>query len=150
MPVIDPQEVQQRLALFQERAGFCYRNWNDLYDKWKLKMTEVVQRMKALRFDPDGHAIEVRLTAQDPAAGLRPSPGRLTRWHPPAHAELAGFNLKLREARRSTLNHVVTDCWRHPHAQPLPLDRTRHPGLDHGRRHRPSNGRPDLRTQPGN
>jgi len=52
MPVTDAQEVQQRLALFQERAGFYYRNWNDLYDKWKGKMTEVVQRMKALRFDP--------------------------------------------------------------------------------------------------
>ncbi len=32
----------------------------------------------------DGHAVELRLTAQDPANGLRPSPGRLSRWRPPA------------------------------------------------------------------
>jgi len=32
----------------------------------------------------DGHAIELRITAQDPRHDLRPSPGRLTRWRPPA------------------------------------------------------------------
>lgn len=30
----------------------------------------------------EGHAIELRITAQDPAHQLRPSPGRLTRWRP--------------------------------------------------------------------
>jgi acetyl-CoA carboxylase biotin carboxylase subunit len=38
----------------------------------------------------DGHAIELRLTAQDPAQGLRPTPGRLTRWRP---APIGGVRL---------------------------------------------------------
>lgn len=38
----------------------------------------------------EGHAIELRLTAQDPDQGLRPTPGRLTRWRP---APIGGVRL---------------------------------------------------------
>jgi pyruvate, water dikinase len=51
LPVTDPAEVEKRLALFQERAGFYYKNWDDLYARWKDKMTALVQRMKALKFE---------------------------------------------------------------------------------------------------
>ncbi|MCW5653685.1 PEP-utilizing enzyme [Hydrogenophaga sp.] len=52
MPVTDPAEIERRLGIFQERAGHYYKNWDHLYAQWKEKMTVVVRRMKALRFEP--------------------------------------------------------------------------------------------------
>lgn len=45
---------------------------------------EVTQQDIALK----GHAIQARITAQDPARGFLPSPGRVTRWRPPVRGGL--------------------------------------------------------------
>ena len=89
-------------------------------------------------------------------------------------AELAGYDLRLHEARRRTLEHVVSDlypeggdvsrasfwCGLRPmtpdgtpvigatrHQQSLPCHRPWHARLDDGGRHGARDGRPDLRSQ---
>jgi pyruvate,water dikinase len=52
LPVTDPEEIGLRLKLFQERAGFYYKNWDDLYARWKEKMLGAVKGMQALEFKP--------------------------------------------------------------------------------------------------
>lgn len=51
-PVTDPVEIEKRLVLFQERAGFYYKNWDDLYARWQEKMLVAIKRMQALKFEP--------------------------------------------------------------------------------------------------
>lgn len=54
LAVTDPAEIERRAALFQERAGFYYANWEDLYTRWKEKVSTKIESMKALTFEPLG------------------------------------------------------------------------------------------------
>ena len=72
IPVTDPEEIGRRAALFQERAGHYYANWDELYGRWKDKVGEVITRMKALSFPPLGEL--------DPIEVVTEGRGRSTSW----------------------------------------------------------------------
>lgn len=48
-PVTSPQEVNRRFALFQERAGYYYQNWNRLYDEWKQRMLGLIKEVEEIK-----------------------------------------------------------------------------------------------------
>jgi pyruvate,water dikinase len=52
LPVTDPAEIGRRAALFHERAGFYFQNWNTLYENWKKKMLTSLEVIKQLEFKP--------------------------------------------------------------------------------------------------
>ena len=47
-----PEDIEARVPLFMERAGFYFGNWNELYDGWLVKMRTLVQEMTDLEFRP--------------------------------------------------------------------------------------------------
>src|SRR5208283_1308572 len=52
VPVTDPNEIQQRVPLFMERAGYYYEHWNELHDRWEKKMRDIIQELKDLEIKP--------------------------------------------------------------------------------------------------
>ncbi len=50
--VADPSEVERRVPLFMERAGFYFGNWDDLYGKWLTKVRPLIEEIEALTFEP--------------------------------------------------------------------------------------------------
>jgi len=44
------EEIQKRVPLFIERAGYYYENWDRLYENWKKKMTAVIEQLEATNF----------------------------------------------------------------------------------------------------
>jgi pyruvate,water dikinase len=52
-PVPAPaEEIEARVPLFMERAGFYFGNWDRLYDDWLVKIRDLVKEMTELRFAP--------------------------------------------------------------------------------------------------
>lgn len=47
-PVHDPDEVGRRLELFKQRAGYYYANWDELYAKWRDKVTAHIAALRAI------------------------------------------------------------------------------------------------------
>ncbi len=48
IPVLDPAEIERRLAVFQERAGHYYQNWDSLYEGWKTRMAGLIADIEAV------------------------------------------------------------------------------------------------------
>src|ERR1700749_3230753 len=48
IPVTDPAELEKRLAVFQERAGHYYENWDRLYEGWKTRMADLIRQIEAI------------------------------------------------------------------------------------------------------
>ena len=52
-PVPAPaDEIEARVPLFLDRAGFYFGNWDRLYADWLVKIRDLVQQMTELRFEP--------------------------------------------------------------------------------------------------
>ena len=62
--VTDPEEIGRRAEQFQERAGYYYANWDELYAKWKTKLTAAVERMRTISFPPLGELDPIEVVTE--------------------------------------------------------------------------------------
>lgn len=66
VPVADPSTIPARVGVFMERAGHYYGNWNAIFEDWKVKMTKVIEDLKAVevphltKLDPDSVVFDHR------------------------------------------------------------------------------------------
>ncbi|HZO62077.1 MAG TPA: PEP-utilizing enzyme, partial [Gaiellaceae bacterium] len=47
-PVTDPDKIAERAVYFQERAGYYFENWDELYGKWRVKVDAMIRELTAL------------------------------------------------------------------------------------------------------
>jgi pyruvate,water dikinase len=48
VPVTDAEWTKERVDIFMRRAGYYYEHWNELFEKWKVKMEGVIRELKEL------------------------------------------------------------------------------------------------------
>jgi pyruvate,water dikinase len=48
MPVTDPKEIERRAQVFQKRAFHYFGNWNEFYDRWKVRMKALIADTEAI------------------------------------------------------------------------------------------------------
>src|SRR5208282_5719009 len=48
-PVTDPDEIGRRAAVFGERAGYYFENWDTLYEGWKTRIKALIDEIAAVR-----------------------------------------------------------------------------------------------------
>jgi pyruvate,water dikinase len=48
-PVTDPDEIGRRAAIFGERAGYYYENWDQLYQGWKTRIKGLIDEISSIR-----------------------------------------------------------------------------------------------------
>src|SRR5262252_7860345 len=48
IPVTDPDEIARRAAIFSERAGYYYQNWDRLYEGWKTRIAALISEIEAI------------------------------------------------------------------------------------------------------
>ena len=48
--VEDPEEIQKRDGIFHQRAGHYYQNWNEIFERWKVRAAKMVEDMEAIQF----------------------------------------------------------------------------------------------------
>jgi pyruvate,water dikinase len=72
VPVTDADEIARRTKHFQERAGFYYEHWDELYGRWKEKVGALVDDMRAVSFPP--------LPGLEPMEVVTEGLGRSTAW----------------------------------------------------------------------
>jgi phosphohistidine swiveling domain-containing protein len=47
--VTDPKQIESRLAIFQERAGHYYENWNTLYGQWRERLNKLIVEVDGIK-----------------------------------------------------------------------------------------------------
>jgi pyruvate,water dikinase len=51
VPVTDPAEIEKRVPIFMERAGYYFQNWDRLHDQWVEKIRDVISQLEAIRIE---------------------------------------------------------------------------------------------------